>query len=40
MAAPLREVAEREGDFGLEPDVRQYLVPGILAQAQALEQLQ
>ena len=40
LAKPLREVAEMGPDFGLEPEVYQYLVPGILAQAQAMEQLQ
>lgn len=39
MVKPLREVAENGSDFGLEPEVHQYLAPGILAQAQALEQL-
>jgi len=40
MVKPLREVAVRGDDFGLEPEVHQFLVPGILAQARALEQLQ
>lgn len=40
MAGPLRDVAERGDEFGLEPEIRQYLVRGILAQAQALELLQ
>jgi serine/threonine-protein kinase HipA len=39
MAAPLREVGEKGSDFGLEPEVHQYLVPGIQAQVRALEQL-
>ncbi|MDP2253549.1 MAG: hypothetical protein Q8J60_05145, partial [Thiobacillus sp.] len=40
MAGPLRDVAERGDEFGLEPEIHQYLVRGILAQAQALELLQ
>jgi serine/threonine-protein kinase HipA len=40
IVRPLRDVAEKWADFGLEPEVGQFLSPGILAQAQALEQLQ
>jgi serine/threonine-protein kinase HipA len=39
MVRPLREVAEKGSDFGLEPEVHQYLAPAILAQAQALDRL-
>lgn len=39
LVAPLRDIARRGGDFGLEAKVHQYLVPVILAQALALEQL-
>lgn len=39
LARPLRDVAERGTDFELEPEVHQYVAPGILAQAQAMEQL-
>lgn len=39
LIAPLRDIALAGGDFGLEAKVHQYLLPGILAQALALEQL-
>lgn len=39
MVAPLLEVAKEGKDFGLEQAVHQYLKPGILAQARALEAL-
>jgi serine/threonine-protein kinase HipA len=39
MVRPLREVAEKGSDFGLEPEVHQHLAPAILAQAQALDRL-
>ena len=39
MVQPLLDVAREADAFGLEPEVRQYLLPGIHAQARALELL-
>jgi hypothetical protein len=39
MAPGLREIAANGHDFGLEPDVLDFLATAILAQAAALESL-
>ncbi|MDB5796412.1 MAG: HipA-like protein [Paucimonas sp.] len=39
MVAPLREIAQRGLELGLEPEVHAFVRPGVLAQAQALENL-
>jgi serine/threonine-protein kinase HipA len=39
MAPRLREIESKGANFGLEPEVHEFLVPAIAAQARALEAL-